>query len=73
MIIFRNVSQAKNYIKRNNKDNYFNEGCGCCYFNTYTMYDEKSKRVVEHYERSSHGNLEHTVTVLGRVKSIKSV
>ena len=67
-IIFNNLSQAKNFVKRIGKGHsYYNEGCGCCHYSTYTMIDEKLN-VISVYSGEHQGSRFCQVTVLGRIK-----
>ena len=65
-IIFNNMSQAKNFVKRIGHS-YYNEGCGCCHSSTNTMIDKKLN-VISVYSGEHQGSGFCHVTVLGRIK-----
>lgn len=65
-IVFSTLSQAKNFIKRNLPKYYSNDGCGCCYSDSYPLI--QGKRIVYVQKHSHAGNLSTTVTVVGRYK-----
>lgn len=67
-IIFNNMSQAKNFVKRQ-KSHYHNEGCGCCHNSNYTKIDEKLN-VISVYSGEYQGSGFCHVTVLGRIKTL---
>lgn len=67
-IIFNNMSQAKNFVKRQITHHY-DEGCGCCHSITYTKIDEK-QNVISVYSGEHRGNGFCQVQVLGRIKKL---
>lgn len=67
-IIFNNMSQAKNFVKRT-KSSYYNEGCGCCHNSIYTKIDEKLN-VISIYSGEHQGSGFCHVTILGRIKKL---
>ena len=67
-IIFNNMSQAKNFVKRQITHHY-DEGCGCCPTITYTKIDEKQNvKSVYSGEHRGHGFCQ--VQVLGIIKKL---
>jgi len=65
-IVFSTLSQAKNFIKRNLPTQSSNDGCGCCYSDSYPLI--QGKRIVYLQQYCSVGNLTTQVTVIGRYK-----
>lgn len=67
-IIFNNMSQGKNFVKRQ-KSYYHNEGCGCCHYSNYTTIDKK-QNVISVFSGEDKGRMFFNVTVLGRIKKL---
>lgn len=65
-IVFSTLSQAKNFVKRKLPTHYHNDGCGCCYSESYPLI--RNKRVVYVQMNSSAGHITSEVTVIGRYK-----
>lgn len=65
-ITFKTRSQAKNYIKRNNRYNYsHSEGCGCCY--QYCSIFIDGNKVVTSSSGQHQGACYASATVIGRI------
>lgn len=67
-IIFNNISQANNFVKRQ-KIHRYNEGCGCCHSITYTTID-KNQNVISVHSGEYRGSGFCQVQVLGRIKKL---
>lgn len=69
-IVFNTVSQAKNYIKRQNTYNH-REGCGCC-GHSYDIVLKHNKVISTHINEYA-GNVSINSVVVGRVKHVKAL
>ncbi len=66
-IVFHTEAQVKNYISRQYTHSH-NEGCGCCYGEVYTMYDEKSRLVFDIACGAGQGTPYFHRTIVGRLR-----
>ena len=65
-IVFSTLGQVKNFIKRKLPTYYSNDGCGCCYNESYPLI--RGKRLIYVQVNSTHGHITAEVTVIGRYK-----
>ena len=62
-------SQAKNYMSKSKSYGY-NEGCGCCY--STTSYEIKGDRILRNNYGEHQGTHFFEVTVIAKIKKVKS-
>lgn len=66
-IVFRTLSQVKNFIKRN-KGYTCDEGCGCCYSAVIYRFDPNTKLILRVEGGASMGYEQYTAKAIGRLK-----
>lgn len=66
-IVFKTLSQVKNFIKRN-KGYESDHGCGCCYTDSHYRFDPTTKLVLHVVGGRSAGCAYCTAKAVGRLK-----